>query len=181
MATDISSASDDHTGGPAKDAGSPSPHADSAAPQAEQDSTATPGGMMRSSMVMAVGTMVSRVTGFFRTVVLAAALGTQLLGDAYNVANTIPFIINDLLIGGLMASVIVPFLVRRRKRDADGGKATEDRLFTSAVLVLLVVTVAAILLARPLIQLYASDFLPAQAEVSVYLARFLLARCSSSG
>gem|GEM_PF-4311250 len=63
MATDISSASDDHTGGPAKDAGSPSPHADSAAPQAEQDSTATPGGMMRSSMVMAVGTMVSRVTG----------------------------------------------------------------------------------------------------------------------
>ncbi|EOR72848.1 virulence factor MVIN-like protein [Thermobifida fusca TM51] len=176
MATDISSASDDHTGGPAKDAGSPSPHADSAAPQAEQDSTATPGGMMRSSMVMAVGTMVSRVTGFFRTVVLAAALGTQLLGDAYNVANTIPFIINDLLIGGLMASVIVPFLVRRRKRDADGGKATEDRLFTSAVLVLLVVTVAAILLARPLIQLYASDFLPAQAEVSVYLARFLLAQ-----
>ncbi|UOE22152.1 murein biosynthesis integral membrane protein MurJ [Thermobifida halotolerans] len=132
--------------------------------------------MMRSSMVMAVGTMVSRVTGFFRTVVLAAALGTQLLGDAYNVANTIPFIINDLLIGGLMASVIVPFLVRRRKLDTDGGKATEDRLFTGAAVLLLVVTAAAILLARPLIQLYASDFLPAQAEVSVYLARFLLAQ-----
>src|SRR5690606_15620982 len=107
---------------------------------------------------------------------LAAALGTQLLGDAYNVANTIPFIINDLLIGGLMASVIVPFLVRRRKQDADGGKATEDRLFTSAVVVLLVVTAVAVLLAGPLIQLYASDFLPAQAEVSVFLARFLLAQ-----
>ena len=176
MATDITSDSDDHTGGPAGDAGSRPPTPDPAAAEPSEQSSSPRGGMMRSSMVMAVGTMVSRVTGFFRTVVLAAALGTQLLGDAYNVANTIPFIINDLLIGGLMASVIVPFLVRRRKQDADGGKATEDRLFTSAVVVLLVVTAVAVLLAGPLIQLYASDFLPAQAEVSVFLARFLLAQ-----
>nr|WP_243742345.1 murein biosynthesis integral membrane protein MurJ [Actinorugispora endophytica] len=133
-------------------------------------------GMMRSSAVMAAGTMVSRITGFGRTVVLAAALGTQLLGDAYNVANTIPFIINDLLIGGLMASVIVPFLVKRRKRDSDGGKATEDRLFTGAVLLLFAVTAAAIAAAEVLITVYADSFLPAQAEVSVYLARFLLAQ-----
>jgi len=179
VATDITSDSDEPVGGPASDADR-RPPADSAPDPADAtpsgQGSATRSGMMRSSMVMAAGTMVSRVTGFFRTVVLAAALGTQLLGDAYNVANTIPFIINDLLIGGLMASVIVPFLVRRRKQDADGGKATEDRLFTSAVLLLVVVTAAAILLAGPLIQLYASDFLPAQAEVSVFLARFLLAQ-----
>ncbi|MEY9214440.1 murein biosynthesis integral membrane protein MurJ [Thermobifida halotolerans] len=171
MATDITNDSDDHTDDPGRP-----PTADSATSAPSDQESSARGGMMRSSMVMAVGTMVSRVTGFFRTVVLAAALGTQLLGDAYNVANTIPFIINDLLIGGLMASVIVPFLVRRRKLDTDGGKATEDRLFTGAAVLLLVVTAAAILLARPLIQLYASDFLPAQAEVSVYLARFLLAQ-----
>ncbi|WP_408638984.1 murein biosynthesis integral membrane protein MurJ [Nocardiopsis suaedae] len=139
-------------------------------------SSGSPGGAMRSSAVMAVGTMASRITGFGRTIVLAAALGTQLLGDAYNTANTIPFIINDLLIQGLMASVIIPFLVKRRKSDADGGKATEDRLFTAAVVLLLVVTAAAIASARWILELYAGGFVGAQMDVAVYLARFLLAQ-----
>ena len=139
-------------------------------------SSGSSGGAMRSSAIMAAGTMVSRVTGFGRTIVLAAALGTQLLGDAYNTANTIPFIINDLLIQGLMASVIIPFLVKRRKSDPDGGRATEDRLFTAAVVLLLVVTAAAIASARWILELYAGGFDGAQMDVAVYLARFLLAQ-----
>ncbi|MBE2998133.1 murein biosynthesis integral membrane protein MurJ [Nocardiopsis sp. HNM0947] len=132
------------------------------------------GGMMRSSAVMAVGTMASRITGFARTIVLGAAIGTHLLGDAYHTAHTIPFILNDLLIGGLMASVIVPFLVKRRKRDADGGKATEDRLFTTTMLALFTLTAVAVLAAEILIYLYGSRFTPAQFDASVYLARYLL-------
>ena len=132
------------------------------------------GGMMRSSAVMAVGTMASRITGFARTIVLGAAIGTHLLGDAYHTAHTIPFILNDLLIGGLMASVIVPFLVKRRKRDADGGKATEDRLFTTTMLALFTLTAVAVLAAEFLIYLYGSRFTPAQFDASVYLARYLL-------
>ncbi|MFC9085110.1 murein biosynthesis integral membrane protein MurJ [Nocardiopsis dassonvillei] len=132
--------------------------------------------LARSSSVMAAGTAVSRVTGFVRTVVLAAALGTQLLGDAYNTANTIPFIVYDLLIGGLMASVIVPFLVRRRKRDPDGGHATEQRVFTMALIALLALASVAVLAAEPLIRLYAGEFTDAQFDVAVLLARFLLAQ-----
>ncbi|MFE1166099.1 murein biosynthesis integral membrane protein MurJ [Nocardiopsis sp. NPDC058789] len=148
------------------------PEPEAPAPPEGSDS----GGMMRSSMIMAVGTMASRITGFARTIVLAAAIGTHLLGDAYHTAHTIPFILNDLLIGGLMASVVIPFLVKRRKRDADGGKATEDRLFTSMVLALLLVTTVAILAAEALIWLYGSRFTPLQFEASVYLARFLLSQ-----
>ncbi|MGW5876610.1 murein biosynthesis integral membrane protein MurJ [Nocardiopsis terrae] len=143
-------------------------------PAPKQDSGS--GGMMRSSMIMAVGTMASRLSGFARTIVLAAAIGTHLLGDAYHTAHTIPFILNDLLIGGLMASVVIPFLVKRRKRDADGGKATEDRLFTSMVLALLLVTVTAIAAAEALIWLYGSRFTSVQFDTSVYLARFLLSQ-----
>ena len=132
--------------------------------------------LARSSGVMALGTAVSRVTGFVRTVVLAAALGTQLLGDAYNTANTIPFVVYDLLIGGLMASVIVPFLVRRRKRDSDGGHATEQRVFTVALIALLVLASAAVLAAEPLIRLYAGEFTDPQFDVAVLFARFLLAQ-----
>lgn len=143
---------------------------------ADSDSGSGSAGMMRSSAIMAVGTMASRITGFARTIVLGAAIGTHLLGDAYHTAHTIPFILNDLLIGGLMASVIVPFLVKRRKRDTDGGQATEDRLFTTTVLVLFTLTVVAILAAEALIYLYGSRFTPSQFDASVYLARFLLAQ-----
>ncbi|WP_304452618.1 murein biosynthesis integral membrane protein MurJ [Nocardiopsis sp. YSL2] len=132
------------------------------------------GGMMRSSAIMAVGTMASRITGFARTIVIGAAIGTHLLGDAYNTAHTIPFILNDLLIGGLMASVIVPFLVKRRKRDADGGKATEDRLVTTTLLALLLLTTVAVLAAEFLILMYGSRFTDAQFDDSVFLARYLM-------
>lgn len=140
----------------------------------EGDSTER--GMMSSSVGMAIGTMVSRLTGFGKVVMLAAAVGTHLLADAYNTANTITFIINDLLIGGLMASVIVPLLVRRRKRDADGGVANENRLFTAAVLALGTVTLVAILGAELLIRVYGGSFTSDQFDASVYLARFLLAQ-----
>lgn len=132
--------------------------------------------MVRSSVLMAAGTVVSRATGFVRTIVLAAALGTHLLGDAYYTANSVAFIVNDLLIGGLLASVFVPFLVKRRKSESDGGAATEQRLFTTVLLALLLITVVAIVSAELLIRLYAGGFTPEQHEVSVYLARFLLAQ-----
>lgn len=132
--------------------------------------------LVRTSFFMAAGTVLSRGTGFLRTIMLAAALGTHLLGDAYYTANSVAFIVNDLLIGGLLASVFVPFLVKRRKGDSDGGLATEQRLFTAGMLALLLITVLAILAAELLIRLYASEFEGQQHEVAVYLARFLLAQ-----
>nr|WP_184639224.1 murein biosynthesis integral membrane protein MurJ [Streptomonospora salina] len=135
-----------------------------------------PGDLLRSSAVMAAGTVVSRITGFVRTIVLAAALGTQLLGDAYQTANMVPFAVYDLLIGGLLASVFVPFLVKRRKRDADGGTATEQRLFTVILLVLAVMTMLAIAAAEWLIRVYAGDFTGPQHDAATLLARFLLAQ-----
>ena len=56
-------------------------------------------GVIRSSTVMATGTVVSRITGVLRTSALTAAVGTGLLADAYNTANTLPNIIYILLIG----------------------------------------------------------------------------------
>ncbi|MDA8372587.1 MAG: murein biosynthesis integral membrane protein MurJ [Nocardiopsaceae bacterium] len=133
-----------------------------------------PPNLMRSSAIMAIGTVASRATGFIRTIVLAAALGTQLLGDAYQTANMVPFAVYDLLIGGLLASVFVPFLVKRKKQDADGGVATEQRLFTVILLVLAALTIVAILAAEWLIRLYAGEFTSSQHEVATLLARFLL-------
>ncbi len=133
-----------------------------------------PGNIAKSSAIMAMGTVVSRVTGFVRTIILAAAIGTQLLGDAYQTAGMVPYMIYDLLIGGLLASVFVPFLVKRRKLDADGGNGTEQRLVTLMLLALFALTLVSVLVAEWFIRIYAGGFFGAQYEVSVVLARYLV-------
>ena len=104
---------------------------------------------------MAVGTLVSRGTGFLRTLVLVAAVGVAGLSNAYNNANTLPNTVYYLMLGGIFTSVVVPLLVRAAKRDPDRGEAYAQRMFTLGALALLAVTVVATLLAGPLVDLYA--------------------------
>jgi putative peptidoglycan lipid II flippase len=104
---------------------------------------------------MAIGTLVSRGTGFLRTLILAAAVGTGMLGNAYNNANTLPNTVYYLMLGGIFTSVVVPLLVRAARRDPDQGEAYAQRMFTLGALALLAVTVVATLIARPLVALYA--------------------------
>ncbi|GAA0422872.1 hypothetical protein Acor_58410 [Acrocarpospora corrugata] len=137
--------------------------------------------LMRASAIMAAGTLVSRLTGFLRTAILASAIGVTILGDAYNVAYTIPFVLFDLLIGGVLSSVIVPAILRHHKDDADGGRAYEQRLLTAATLGLTLVAVVAVLLARPLVQLYADDLTPEGIDAAVTLARLILPQIAFFG
>ena len=111
--------------------------------------------LVRSGAGMAVGTLVSRGTGFLRTLVLIAAIGVAGLSDAYNNANTLPNTVYYLMLGGIFTSVVVPLLVRAAKRDPDRGEAYAQRMFTLGAVALLVVTVVATLLAEPLVNLYA--------------------------
>ena len=111
--------------------------------------------LIRSSAGMAVGTLVSRGTGFLRTLVLVYATGVVFLGNAYNNANTLPNAIYYLMLGGIFTSVVVPLLVRAARRDPDHGEAYAQRMFTLGAVALLVVTVVATLLAGPLVDLYA--------------------------
>ncbi|MEU8393997.1 murein biosynthesis integral membrane protein MurJ [Nonomuraea sp. NPDC048892] len=138
--------------------------------------------MLRASAIMAAGTMVSRVTGFVRTMVLAYAIGTAALGDAYNAAYAIPYSILDLLLLGVLSSVVVPMIVRAQQSDEDGGRAYEQRLLTISTVALVVVAVAAVLAAPLLIDLY-TDWDPGSRrfEVAVTLARFILPQLAFFG
>ncbi len=78
-------------------------------------------GILRAAGTMAVASLVSRITGLLRTVVVTAALGVGLVGDAYNTTNTLPNIVYELLLGGVLTSVVVPLLVHAQERDRDGG------------------------------------------------------------
>jgi putative peptidoglycan lipid II flippase len=117
----------------------------------------SPGGttsLVRSSSVMAAGTLASRVTGLLRTLVLVPAIGQLALANSYNYANTLPNTVYNLAIGGILTSVIVPLLVNAAKRDADRGEKYDQRLFTLVTMVLFVITLAATLAAEPIARLY---------------------------
>jgi murein biosynthesis integral membrane protein MurJ len=135
------------------------PEAGGGTPDSTPDGT--PGGagsasLLRSSGTMALGTLVSRVTGFVRNAVLIYAIGTQFLGDAYNLANTLPNIVYNLALGGILTSVVVPLLVNAAKRDRDRGEAYDQRIFTLGVMALGGITLVATIAAAPITSVYAT-------------------------
>ncbi|HKB30251.1 MAG TPA: murein biosynthesis integral membrane protein MurJ [Streptosporangiaceae bacterium] len=131
-------------------------------------------GLVRASGVMAAGTLASRMTGFIRTAVIAYALGTLALADAYNNANTFPNAVFDLLLGGILTSVFVPLLVNAAKRDADGGRAYDQRMFTLVTIALAVITIVATLAAPVLVTIYASAVHGQERALMVTFARFFI-------
>jgi putative peptidoglycan lipid II flippase len=132
------------------------------------------GGLLKSSAVMALGTVASRLLGFVRNAVIVIALGTGPLGDVYNVANTFPNVVYDLLLGGILTAVHVPMLVRALEKDRAYGEEYEARLLTIVLGGLLVLTAVAMLCAPLLVELYASGFTHAQRELAVIFALFFL-------
>jgi putative peptidoglycan lipid II flippase len=102
------------------------------------------GNVAGHSAAMALGSIVSRITGFLRTVIIAAALGSTLVGNAYTTAQWFPGMVYELLLGGILTSVLVPVLVRASRREPDGGEAYTQRLVTLAVLALGVTTALAV-------------------------------------
>ncbi|MGH3473176.1 MAG: murein biosynthesis integral membrane protein MurJ [Nocardioidaceae bacterium] len=113
--------------------------------------------VLTSSTVMAVGTVLSRLTGFVRAALLAAAIGlTTAHADIFNVPNTIPNSLYILVAGGIFNAVLVPQLVRAMKNDPDGGDAYANRIITLGALVLVGVTVVLLVLAPLVLRLYAN-------------------------
>jgi putative peptidoglycan lipid II flippase len=167
---------------PGPPAGPPQPPQDAtaqvpaAAAPAARTGGGRAGGILKSSALMAAGTLVSRVTGFVRTLVIAAAIGVATLGDSYAVANTLPTMIYILTIGGGLNSVFVPQLVRAMKDDDDGGAAYANRLLT-VVMVLLGGIVAVTVIGAPLlIRLMSAKIAdnPDTYDVAITFARYCL-------
>jgi putative peptidoglycan lipid II flippase len=103
-----------------------------------------------ATRTMAVATLVSRITGFLRQLGLAAVLGLGVINDSYTVASTLPAMLYEILLGGVLTSVVVPLLVRAAKEDADQGETYLQRLVTVSFVTLSVASVLAVL-ASPLL------------------------------
>lgn len=130
--------------------------------------------LVKSSTVMAIGTIFSRITGLIRGLLLVAVLGTTLLGDTFNVANTMPNILYNLIIGGALTAVFVPQIVRATK-DEDGGSAFISRLVTVTSVFLGLLVLLSVLLAPVLVRIFATSYVNTRAfDVTTLFMRFCL-------
>lgn len=123
---------------------------------------------------MAVASLVSRITGFIRTVMLFTVLTAGVVNDSYTLANTLPVIVYELLLGGVLSSVMVPLLVRAQGEDDDGGDAFTRRLLTIGGVALVFATLVAVAAAPLLTIAYSSNTSNANPDLTTALAYLVL-------
>jgi putative peptidoglycan lipid II flippase len=98
----------------------------------------------RRVLSMAGGTAVSRATGLLRVLALAWVLGFTPLADAFNLANTIPNMLFDLVIGGVLSATFIPVVVERLALDGERRAwRSISTVVTAAVIVLFLASAVA--------------------------------------
>ncbi|MGH2729117.1 MAG: lipid II flippase MurJ, partial [Actinomycetota bacterium] len=133
--------------------------------------------LARATAVMSVGTVLSRITGLIRLAAIAAALGIveTRLTDTYNLANTAPNIIYELVLGGILTSVFVPVFVELLEKEGRDRAWEVASAIINLSLVILVATTTLVILAAPWIaKVYAIRLEGAGAERQEEVLTFLL-------
>lgn len=111
-------------------------------------------GLLKSNVVVAVGTALSRVTGLFRVAVFALVVGQAALADAYNSANNSPNAIYELLLGGVLSASLVPMFTKQaEERDEEATSV----VVSVAMVALTVLTVVAVVAAPSVFRLFSID------------------------
>jgi len=119
-------------------------------------STARGAGIGRAAVLIGAITMLARAVGFGRQVVFAHTVQASCLGTAYTTANMVPNIIYDIVMGGALTAVVVPVLsgpARSGPHEREQVRQTSAALLSWTVLLLVPVSAAVALSARPLVSL----------------------------
>ncbi|OBK29907.1 murein biosynthesis integral membrane protein MurJ [Mycobacterium asiaticum] len=122
------------------------------APRRPRQEELSDAAVVSRSWGMAFATLISRLTGFARIVLLAAILGAA-LSSSFSVANQLPNMIAALVLEATFTAIFVPVLARAEQDDPDGGAAFVRRLVTLATTLLLVATALSVLAAPLLVRL----------------------------
>lgn len=127
--------------------------------------------LARSSALMASGTLVSRMLGFVRTAMLVAAIGSVAgVISAFEVANTLPTMVYNLIAAGVLDAVLVPQIVKALKTRS--GSAYVSKLLTAVGSLLFVLTLLAMVATPLLISLFAPKLTLDQRELAITFALF---------
>ncbi|MGN6406611.1 murein biosynthesis integral membrane protein MurJ [Sinomonas sp.] len=128
----------------------------------------------KSSAIMAVGTLLSRVLGFVRSLLLVIALGLgSTVTDTFVNANNLPNLIFLLVAGGVFNTVLVPQIIKA-SRAPDRGSDYISRLLTLGVLVTFSLTAIVTIAAPFVMRLTTSDYSDQQLALATVFAYWCL-------
>lgn len=126
----------------------------------------------RSSVIMAVGTLLSRILGFVRWSLLIVAIGALAANDAFQVANNMPNMVYNLLAAGVLDAILVPQIVRAFKTSS--GSDYVNRLITLVGLILFGITALMLLGAAVLVNIFAAQMAPAWKSLAIVFSIWCL-------
>ena len=135
---------------------------------------------------MAIGTTLSRITGVGRIVALTTALAGGGFADAYNLANTTPNVITDIVIGGVLAATFVPvFVANLSTKPAKEAWEAISAVVTLTIALLAVSTVVFFVLTPSIIDLYTVTNHHAdvaqQQQTAIFLLRWFVPQLACYG
>jgi putative peptidoglycan lipid II flippase len=139
-----------------------------------------------ATLGMAIGTTLSRISGVARIIAQTAALGGAGFADGYNLANTTPNIITDIVIGGVLSATFVPVFVSHltTRREEEAWRAI-SAVVTVTVTVLVAATVVFFVLAPEIISLYTvanhNPDVHRQQQEAVFLLRWFVPQLTCYG
>lgn len=133
--------------------------------------------LARSTAVMTAGTVLSRATGVIRLAVFAAVFGIaeSRLPDTYNLANTFPNILYELVLGGVVTSIFVPLFVELlEKEDRERAWQVISAILTVSLIALTVIALVGVLAAPAIARFYAGRLEGPDYELQVEAITLLL-------
>jgi len=106
----------------------------------------------KSSNIVSIIVIISRITGFFRTSTQAWALGAAGLASAYTVANNLPNLLYELVVGGMLITSFLPvYLSVKQRLGRDGASAYVSNLLSIVLVLMVVLTGVSFAFAAPII------------------------------
>jgi len=130
----------------------------------------------KAAGVVGLATMLSRIFGFLRDMVVAAFFGAGLTTDAFFVAFRIPNMLRRLLgEGSLTVSFVPVFTEYLNKKSKEDSLELANIVFTALSIILVIVSLAGVLLSPLIVMIMAPGFvkIPAQYDLAVFLTRFM--------
>lgn len=139
----------------------------------------------KATVIMAVATIVSRVTGYMRILVFAAAFGATStvvfrgvqarVNDSFNLANVMPNMIYELILGGVLSSLFIPIFVEYLTKESEEEAWKVASIVTNiALIITAVVTVLGIVFAYWLVKLQALTVSAEELVLPVFFFKFFI-------
>jgi len=128
--------------------------------------------IIKNTFIISLGTLISRILGFFRDILIANFFGTSFLIEAFLVAFRIPNIFRSLLGEGAVDSVVIPVISEYKEKDFT---RVCSHLISTCCFLLSIVVVLGIVFAKYIVILTAPGFLlsPEKFELTVRLTRIV--------